>query len=41
MLTSDAVVDRVRDAFTGARAELLFTNLSTEQENALREAFAD
>ena len=25
----------------GQRAELLFTNLSTEQENALREAFAD
>ena len=24
-----------------ARPELLFTNLSTEQENALREAFAD
>jgi uncharacterized membrane protein len=41
VLTSDAVVDRVRDAFAGARAELLFTNLSTEQENALREAFAD
>ena len=41
VLTSDAVVDRVREAFAGARAELLFTNLSTEQENALREAFAD
>ena len=41
MLTSDAVVDRVREAFAGQRPELLFTNLSTEQENALREAFAD
>jgi uncharacterized membrane protein len=41
VLTSDAVVDRVREAFAGSRAELLFTNLSTEQENALREAFAD
>lgn len=41
VLTSDAVVDRVREAFTGQRPELLFTNLSTEQENALREAFAD
>ena len=41
VLTSDAVEDRVRQAFTGQRAELLFTNLSTEQENTLREAFAD
>ena len=41
VLTSDAVVDRVREAFSGQRPELLFTNLSTEQENALREAFAD
>jgi len=40
-LTSDAVVDRVRDAFTGQHPELLFTNLSTEQEKALREAFAE
>lgn len=41
VLTSDAVVDKVRDAFTGQHAELLFTNLSTEQENKLREAFAE
>lgn len=41
VLTSDAVVDKVRDAFAGQRAELLFTNLSTEQENRLREAFAE
>jgi uncharacterized membrane protein len=41
VLTSDAVVDKVRDAFAGQRAELLFTNLSTEQENKLREAFAE
>ena len=41
VLTSDAVVDRVKQAFAGQRAELLFTNLSTEQEQALREAFAD
>jgi uncharacterized membrane protein len=41
VLTSDAVVDRVREAFTGQRPELLFTNLSTDQETALREAFAD
>jgi uncharacterized membrane protein len=41
VLTSDAVRDRVQQAFAGQRAELLFTNLSTEQENALREAFAE
>jgi uncharacterized membrane protein len=41
VLTSDAVVDKVRDAFSGQRAELLFTNLSTDQENKLREAFAE
>jgi uncharacterized membrane protein len=41
VLTTDAVLDRVQDAFAGQRAELLFTNLSTEQENTLREAFAD
>jgi uncharacterized membrane protein len=40
-LTSDAVQDKVQEAFAGQRAELLFTNLSTEQENRLREAFAD
>ena len=40
VLTDDAVLDRVRDAFAGQRAELLFTNLSAEQENRLREAFA-
>src|SRR5918997_3433186 len=41
VLTSDAVVDRVQEAFTGQRAELLFTNLSKDQEDALREAFAE
>ncbi|MBO0848188.1 MAG: DUF1269 domain-containing protein [Pseudonocardia sp.] len=40
-LTSDAVLDRVRDAFAGTRAELLFTNLSQQQEERLRLAFAD
>jgi uncharacterized membrane protein len=29
------------EAFAGERAELLFTNLFQEQEDALREAFAD
>jgi uncharacterized membrane protein len=41
LLSSDAVVDRVRDAFAGQHPELLFTNMSDEQEKALREAFAE
>ena len=42
VMSSDAVVDRVRDAFVEhAPSELLFTNLSAEQEAALREVFAD
>ena len=41
LLTSDAVVDRVRDAFAGTHAELLVTNLSKDQEAALRAAFED
>jgi uncharacterized membrane protein len=41
VLTSDAVIDKVQEAFAGQRAELLFTNLSTEQEARLREAFAE
>jgi len=40
-MTSDAVIDKVRDAFEGTSGELLFTNLSTDQEKALREVFAD
>jgi uncharacterized membrane protein len=42
VLTSGAVLDKVRDAFAGPeRPELLFTNLSPEQERSLREMFAD
>jgi uncharacterized membrane protein len=41
-LTSDAVVERVRDAFGGdLKAELLETNLSAEDESKLREVFAE
>jgi uncharacterized membrane protein len=40
-LTSDTVLDRVRDAFGGMQAELLETNLSADQEARLREAFAE
>ena len=42
VMTSDAVVDKVHDAFAkGPTADLIFTNLSAEQEAALREVFAD
>jgi uncharacterized membrane protein len=41
LLSSDAVQDRVKDAFAGQRPELMHTNLSAEQEEQLRAAFAD
>jgi uncharacterized membrane protein len=41
VLSSDAVLDKVRDAFSTQRPELLFTNMSEAQETALREAFAE
>jgi uncharacterized membrane protein len=42
ILSSDAVVDKIRDAFAGQETpELVFTNLSTEQEAALREVFGE
>jgi uncharacterized membrane protein len=40
-LTSDAVVDRVRDAFAGQDMELISTNLSTTEEAALLEVFGE
>ena len=41
VMTSDAVMDKVKDAFaeTGP-SQLLFTNMNQEQEDALREVFA-
>jgi uncharacterized membrane protein len=39
-MTSDAVLDKVHDAFSGDQAELIQTNLSSDQERALREVFA-
>jgi uncharacterized membrane protein len=39
-LTSDAVLDKVRDAFASLRPELMYSNLSGEQEAALREMVA-
>jgi uncharacterized membrane protein len=41
VLSSDAVLDRVIDAFKGTNAHLIRTNLSDEQEAALRAAFAE
>lgn len=40
VMTSDAVIDRVREAFPAADAELIHTNLSDEDEAKLREAFS-
>jgi uncharacterized membrane protein len=41
LLSSDAVTDRVKDAFTGLGPELIASNLSHEQEAKLREVFED
>jgi uncharacterized membrane protein len=41
VMSSDAVMDRVQDAFKGMDAELISTNLSAEQEERLREVFAE
>lgn len=41
VMTSGAVVDKVHDAFAGQeRPELIHTNLSNSQEQALRDVFA-
>jgi uncharacterized membrane protein len=41
VLSSDAVLDKVKDAFSGMHAELIHTNLSQEEEDKLRDAFAE
>lgn len=41
VLTSDAVLDKVHEAFAGHHAELIHTNLSEQEESRLREVFAD
>lgn len=41
VLSSDAVVDKVRAAFAGHEPELISTNLSNEDESRLREVFAE
>jgi len=40
LMTSDAVMDKVADAFEGVEFELIASNLSKEQEDELRAAFA-
>jgi len=39
LMTSDAVLDKVADAFKGIKFEIVTTNLSNEEEDELREAF--
>ena len=41
VMSSDAVLDKVREAFGALHPELIQTNLSAEEEARLREAFAD
>ena len=41
LMSSGAVVDKVRESFGSGQPELVFTNLSEEQEQALRAAFAE
>ncbi|MFE2912761.1 DUF1269 domain-containing protein [Kitasatospora indigofera] len=41
VLTTDAVLDRIRPEFEGRHAELIRTNLSAEEEARLREAFTE
>jgi len=41
VMTSKAVADKVIERFGGSGASLISTNLSTEQEQQLREAFAE
>ena len=41
VLSSNAVVDKVRDAFEGQQMILVETNLSHEQEDKLRDVFAE
>jgi uncharacterized membrane protein len=41
LMTSDAVIDKLKDAFKQHEpSDLIFTNLSDEQETALRQVFA-
>lgn len=41
LMSSDAVLEKVRDAFEGTQMELIQTNLSSEDEKRLKEVFAE
>jgi uncharacterized membrane protein len=41
LLSSDAVIDKVRDAFGETRPELIHSSLSKDDEERLRELFAE
>jgi uncharacterized membrane protein len=41
VMTSDAVQDRVQEAFEGQKMELIATNLTADEEGRLREVFAE
>ena len=41
VLTSDAVIDRVKEGFAGQRPQLIFTNLSAAEEDRLHEVFGE
>jgi uncharacterized membrane protein len=41
VLSSGAVIDKVKEAFQGQNMTLVETNLSHEQEDKLREVFAE
>jgi uncharacterized membrane protein len=41
LMSSGAVIEKVRVAFEGTNVELIRTNLSADEERRLREAFAD
>ena len=40
VMSSDAVLDKVKDTFSTLKPELVYSNLSTEEENRLRDVFA-
>jgi len=39
LMSSEAVMDKVADAFKGVEFEMVTTNLSNEEEDKLHEAF--
>jgi uncharacterized membrane protein len=41
VMTSDVVQEKVKEAFAEHKPQLLYTNLSSEQESALRQAFGE